>query len=75
MDGAAMAERLCELAAELGRDELAVLVLVAERLAAGRKRYGNLDLSTDARNFRMEALEEIADALVYSAAALMRGRP
>ena len=45
---------------------------VAERLLVGRERYGNLHLATDARNFRVEALEEAADGLVYAAAGLMR---
>lgn len=71
--GFELAERLREVAAELGRDELAVLVLVAERLRLGRRRYGELDLAADHRDFRTEALEEAADGLVYAAAALMRG--
>ena len=73
-DGAGMAERLAEICAEVGTDELRVLLLVAERLATGRRRYGRFDLATDRRDFTHESLEEIADALVYAACALMRGR-
>jgi len=65
-------ERLQSLAQQLAPDELAVLLLVAERLAKGRERYGALNLATDRRCFEIEALEEAADGLVYAAAALMR---
>lgn len=73
-DGAGMAERLMKICADLGADELRVLVLVAERLAAGRRRYGALDIAGDRRDFQLEAIEEVADALVYAACGLMRGR-
>lgn len=72
MDGAGLAERLVDVAAELGIDELRVLVLVAERLRTGRQRYGTLQVATDRRCFPVEALEEAADGLVYAAVALMR---
>lgn len=72
-DGAGMAERLTGLCAELGADELRVLLLVAERLVKGRRCYGALHVESDGRDFRVETLEEIADALVYSACSLMRG--
>jgi hypothetical protein len=65
---------LMACAAQLGADELAVLVLVAERLVRGRQIYGELNLATDVRDFRREALEEAADMAVYAAAALLRGR-
>jgi len=74
MDGVSTAERLVELAAELGADELGVLLLVAERLRIGRQRYGALDVASDHRDFELESLEEIADALVYAACGLLRGR-
>ena len=61
---------------QLGPDEGAVLALVAERLAMGRRMYGELHPATDPRDFAREALEEAADGLVYVAAALVRsGRP
>jgi len=49
------------------------LVLVAERLLEGRRRYGVLNIDTDPRDFRKEAFEELADAAVYLAADLERG--
>ena len=64
--------RLTQLARQLGPDEQAVLLLVAERLLLGWERYGSLHVATDARNFRVEALEEAADGLVYAAVGLMR---
>ena len=67
-----LAERLTQSTAELGPDELRVLVLVAERLATGRRRYGPLDLAGDRRDFQGEALEEVADALVYAACGLIQ---
>jgi len=65
--------RLTQIARGLGADELAVLLLVAERLRTGRARYGELHVADDPRSFDIETLEEIADALVYSACGLMRG--
>lgn len=73
-DGHDLAQRLMATAADLGADELRVLLLVAERLAKGRQRYGELELGSDRRDFSHESLEEIADALVYAACALVRGR-
>jgi hypothetical protein len=73
-DGASMAERLVEICAELGADELRVVILVAERLRVGQRRYGRFDVGTDRRDFHHEAIEEVADALVYAACGLMRGR-
>jgi hypothetical protein len=72
-DRTGMAERLVEICAELGPGELRVLVLVAERLRTGQRRYGRFDLGTDRRDFRHESLEEVADALVYAACGLLRG--
>jgi hypothetical protein len=66
--------RLLELAVQLGPDEQAVLLLIAERLTHGRQQYGTLRVATDRRCFPQEALEEAADGLVYAAVALMRGR-
>jgi hypothetical protein len=66
--------RLLELAEQLGPDEQAVLLLIAERLRRGQQQYGTLHVASDRRCFRQEALEEAADGLVYAAVALMRGR-
>lgn len=73
-DDAGLAERLVEICADLGADELRVLLLVAERLAKGRQRYGVLQVDNDGRDFRREALEEAADGLVYVACGLIRDR-
>jgi hypothetical protein len=70
------ADRIAAALAELGPDEAEVLALVAERLAMGRRQYGELRPATDPRSFGREALGEAADGLVYVAAALVRsGRP
>jgi hypothetical protein len=64
--------RLAGIAELLGEDEIAVLEQVAVGLAAGRKVYGELVLATDRRDFRAEAGAELRDAIVYSAAELLR---
>jgi hypothetical protein len=64
--------RLAAISNRLGRDELAVLVLVAERLRVGRRRYGALRVDNDPRDFQREALEEAADLAVYAMAGLLR---
>ena len=63
---------LAALAARLGADELRVLVLLATRVRVGQTRYGRLDLRRDRRDLRREAVEELADALFYLAAAVLR---
>jgi hypothetical protein len=63
---------LGQYAAKLGKDELGVLLSVARGLVDGQKVYGQLNLSTDPRNFVKEALEEVRDALVYIHAQLER---
>jgi hypothetical protein len=65
---------LLELAEQLGPDEQALLLLIAERLTRGRQQYGTLHVATDRRCFPQEALEEAADGLVYTAVALLRGK-
>jgi hypothetical protein len=73
-DGVRHLAGLMQLIAQLGDDERAVLQVVAERLHMGQQRYGRFSIATDGRDFRHEAVEEVADALVYAAAALLRGR-
>ena len=68
-----LASRLVRATVHLGPDELAVVVMIAERLAAGRRGYGDLHLATDSRDFRRETLEEAVDGLVYAACGLLRG--
>ena len=61
------------LAYTLGRDEVRVLMRIAERLRAGRLVYGPLTLACDVRSFRgKEAREEREDALVYLACAWLK---
>ncbi len=64
--------RVVALVAELGRDEVAVLELIAEGLARGRAIYGELDVAADRRDFVGEARDELRDALVYFGAHLVR---
>lgn len=64
--------RLLLAAAGLGDDEIEVLTLIATRLAEGTRIYGRLHLDRDSRDFQHEALEEVTDALVYVAAALVQ---
>lgn len=63
---------LTAFAGGLGDDELRVLEMVARGLDRGREVYGPLVLATDERDFGAEAFEEIRDALVYVAAAMLR---
>lgn len=63
--------RLLEAVNQLGPDERAVLLLQAERLARGRRDYGELVLETDTRNFCREAAEEAMDQCQYLAMLLL----
>jgi hypothetical protein len=63
--------QLTDVAARLAPDELRVLLAVATRVWAGQARYGCLDLRSDRRDFRGEALEELADAVFYLAAGMV----
>lgn len=65
-------DRILAALGTLGPDEAELLALVSERLAMGRRQYGELHPATDPRSFEREALEEAADGLVYVAAALVR---
>jgi hypothetical protein len=57
------------LVADLGDQEIAVLVALSRRLLAGQRAYGCLRLEEDRRDWRRERAEELADALVYGAFA------
>jgi hypothetical protein len=65
--------------ADLGDQELQVLVVLARRLLQGQEAYGRLDLARDARDFQRERAEELQDTLVYTAIAevarVVRGAP
>lgn len=52
--------------------EKRVVLSVIEGLHRGRSVYSTLDLSTDERDFRLESLEELRDAVVYLTAALLQ---
>jgi hypothetical protein len=52
----------------LGLDELRVVETVVSRLVMARRQYGELDLDSDTRDFRIEGGEEMADFLFYAAA-------
>ena len=49
-------DRILAALATLGSDEAEVLALVSERLAMGRRQYGELRPATDPRDFAREAL-------------------
>jgi len=64
---------LVGITAELGDDELRVLVRIAERLKGGMRTYDELHIAIDRREFRKtEARQEIEDALVYLACAWLK---
>ena len=56
----------------LGPDELRVLEHLADRLREGRRRYGELHLATDPRDWRRERAEEVEDLLIYSAFEVLK---
>ena len=64
--------RLAGLAELLGPDELASLELCAHGLVRGRDVYGALNVATDTRDMRSEAIQELRDTMVYAAAGLLR---
>jgi hypothetical protein len=63
---------LSRLAERITADELRVLVEVARRLKMGRRHYGELRLSGDARDFRKEGAEELVDYVVYDLCRQLR---
>ena len=64
---------LAAVVAQLGDDEVRVLVRIAERLKGGMHAYGELRIAVDRREFRKtEARQEIEDALVYLACAWLK---
>lgn len=58
----------------LNRDELEVLIEVAQGLVRGQTNYGFLDVANDDRNFVAEGCEELRDCLNYVAAAILKLR-
>jgi hypothetical protein len=53
-------------------DEMAVLQMIADRLSLGRRSYGPLHIATDPRDWHREALEELLDATIYQAVAIVK---
>ncbi len=53
-------------------DELLVIELLWQRLELGRERYGHLDLAK-ARDWSREESEELLDARIYQACAVLHG--
>jgi len=72
LDATAQVVKLTGIAELLGAAELGVLLLIAERLLEGRRRYGELNLDTDPRDFRREALAEMLDFSCYVSMALLK---
>jgi hypothetical protein len=68
----ALERQLDAACAELGDNEIRVVLLIAKRLVMGRKAYGALDIHGDRRDGRHEASEEALDCAVYLAAETMR---
>ena len=71
MSRATLLQDLTDVAAQLGHDELKLLLLLATRMRDGQARYGHLDVRRDRRNFTRETLEEVVDGLFYIGAALL----
>lgn len=67
-------ERLQAELAQLGPDEIEVVLEVATGLRRGRAVYGELTLATDPRDLEREALDEVRDGLVYAAMGAVRRR-
>ena len=71
MSRAALLQDLTDVAAQLGHEELKVVLLLVTRMRDGQARYGHLDVRRDRRNFTRESLEEVVDGLFYIGAALL----
>lgn len=65
-------DNLTKLAADLGHDEVRVLVLIAQRLTKGADQYGILNVLDEDRDWLKESLEEELDDVVYRAAHTLR---
>jgi len=50
-------------------DELAVVLIIAERLQMGRTVHGPLNIGTDPRDWKLERRLEFYDAMVYTVIA------
>ncbi len=59
---------------ECSVDELRAVNVLLARLEIGRRKYGALDISTDPRDWNLEADEEIADLSIYLSFARLTRR-
>ncbi len=66
-------ERVYSACSELEPQAVEVLAIIAERLVAGRKKYGDLNVTKDGRDWWAEFGEEMADGAVYAACKLLAG--
>lgn len=66
--------RIAGKVALLGADEIDVVEMVIDGLVRGRAVYGELQVAIDNRDLAGEAAAELRDALIYSAAGLLRIR-
>jgi len=64
---------LADVLVQLGEDERRVILVLAKRLLEGQRCYGRLDLANDARDWRKERAQELADVLVYGAFEELKG--
>lgn len=69
----ALRKSIMSILVVLNRDELRVIEFIATRLHLGQQRYGFLNVLTDSRNWKQEALEEAADGAVYEAIDAVKG--
>src|SRR5437763_1932362 len=67
-----MRARLSAATKKLNRDEMEVVVWLAERMAKALSDYGPLVIDGDPRNFQKEAGEEAIDGLAYLAMESIR---
>ncbi len=65
---------LSSLLLQLEDDAVAVLLAQAQRMVAGRKAYGDLDIAKDGRDWTEEALQEYLDGSNYLAIELIKLR-
>ncbi len=63
----AVRDEIADTLDDLSGDELLVIRRIVDRIAMGRKQYGELRLAGDKRDWDEEALAEICDLAVYAA--------
>ena len=58
-------EELDDLADDLNQDEMELVLRFMRRIHKGREDYGELDISSDRRDWRKERREELLDLVAY----------